>query len=69
MSRLGALPRTLLLALLGVAGIVGMLLADGVGDAVFFLLAAAPLVAGGWYGWTMRRAGAARTGHAAHGRR
>lgn len=50
--------RTLLrisaLALLSAAGIVGMLLADGVWDALFFMLAALPLLVGGWRAAALR---------------
>jgi len=57
MIRLGVVSRTLLLALVSAAGIVGMLLADGLGDVFFFLLAALPLLAGGWSLYAVRRNG------------
>lgn len=38
--------RVTALALLSIAGIVGMLLTDGIGDALFLALAASPLVVG-----------------------
>lgn len=43
-----ALRLPLLLALLAIAGIIGMLLLEGIGDAVSFVLALLPLVVGGW---------------------
>ena len=57
MNRLGIWPRTLLMALCAVAGIVGMLLSVGMSDMVFFALTALPLVAGGWYAWKWRASG------------
>lgn len=50
-----ALWRLLALAALAVTGIVGMLLAAGVWDALFFALAAAPLLVGIGYWHHMRR--------------
>lgn len=42
------LKRVLVMALLSVAGIIGMLLVDSALDWVFFALTALPLVVGGW---------------------
>ena len=42
------LRRVLALALLSVAGIIGMLLVDSGWDWAFFALAALPLAVGGW---------------------
>lgn len=44
------------LALLSVAGIVGMLLSDGAWDLLFFAMAAVPLAFGAWRRWRVRRA-------------
>lgn len=54
MSARRRLLRVTQLALLAAAGIIGMLLADGVWDAVCFVLAALPLLIGGWRAWTLR---------------
>lgn len=42
------------LALLSAAGIIGMLLTDGIWDAVFLVLTALPLVIGGWRAYALR---------------
>lgn len=44
----------LAMALVCMSGIVGMLLADGIADAAFFLLAALPLALGLWR-WNAHR--------------
>lgn len=49
-----ALWLVVLLALIGIAGIVGMLLVGGIWDSALLLLAATPLLLGGWRAWTMR---------------
>lgn len=55
MTRRGAVPLVVGLAVLAVAGIVAMLLVDGVADGAGFALAALPLVVGGWAAWSRRR--------------
>lgn len=47
----------LVLALMAIAGIVGMLLTEGAWDRLSFALAALPLAIGAWRGWTHRQAG------------
>ncbi|MDM4772712.1 hypothetical protein [Solimonas sp. SE-A11] len=47
-ARSQVLKRVLVMALLSVAGIIGMLLVDSALDWVFFALTALPLVVGGW---------------------
>lgn len=42
------------MALLSVAGIIGMLLVDSALDWVFFALTALPLAVGGWRYWVHR---------------
>lgn len=54
MNRLSVWPRVLLMALASMAGIVGMLLYEGAGDVVCFVLTAMPPILGGWYAWRMR---------------
>ncbi|MFT3762235.1 MAG: hypothetical protein QM761_06405 [Pseudoxanthomonas sp.] len=43
-----------LLALVAIAGIVGMLLAGGGWDWLFFAMAALPPAVGGWCWWRLR---------------
>lgn len=43
------------LALLSIAGIVGMLLADGAWDGCFLALTALPLIVGSWRVHTLRK--------------
>ncbi len=59
MKRRGALlrvVRVVLLALVGAGGLVGMLLADGGWDTLFFALTALPLMVGGWRAYALRKA-------------
>lgn len=44
----------LVLMLCAIAGIVGMLVAEGIWDRAFFALTALPLVLGGWRAWRHR---------------
>lgn len=61
MKKVNSLGRPLLLALVGVVGIVGMLLSEGWGDALCFVLAMVPLAAGAWYVHAQRAAGVSPT--------
>lgn len=56
MKRRGALLRVLLLALVSAGGLIGMLLADGDWDTLFFALTALPLMVGGWRAYALRTA-------------
>lgn len=45
----------MLMALVVIAGLIGMLLAEGPLDQLFLLLASLPLILGGWRWWRSRR--------------
>ncbi len=49
-----ALARVAVLAVVAILGIVGMLLAEGGWDGVFFAMAALPLAVGSWCWWRFR---------------
>lgn len=61
MSRHPVVP-VVVLASVSIAGLVGMLVVDGALDSAFLLLAAVPLLVGGWRAFALRRAGR-RPGH------